>query len=74
MRYVKARAEQDDRDFAYRIYLTSALQLLAGNPALTGGKVLTMSFADLIAPQAAQVAEDNRTTDEIVNDIFSRIV
>lgn len=56
MRYVKAQVEQEVQEYAYRIYVTDALKGLIGH---------TERYYDWIKPQKT----DNRTADEIINDI-----
>lgn len=63
MRYVGARLDTENRDEAYRIYVTKSLQLFPQN------KYLTASYEDAINPSKSV---DNRTGDEIVADIISR--
>lgn len=54
MRYAIARYSSFERDYAYRIYVTDAVKLLAG---------LNIRYADLFKP--AEV----RTADEIIGNI-----
>lgn len=54
MRYVKARFNQLQRDWAYRIYVTDGLKHLAG---------LNIRYADIFAP------EEKRTAEEIIDGV-----
>lgn len=58
MRYVVARFNQNQRDWAYRIYVTDALKYLAS---------LNMRYADLFAP------EETRAADEIIGGIKDKL-
>lgn len=62
MRYVEARIEQENRDEAYRIYVTKSLQLAPQN------KFINVSYNDLLKPKKI----DTRSGDEIALDIFER--
>lgn len=62
MRYVEARAEEDDRELTYRIYVSRSLQLIPQN------KYLKKDFYEYLNPKA----EDNRSGNEIVSDIMLR--
>ena len=62
MRYVEARAEEDDRELTYRIFITRSLQLIPQN------KYLKKDFYEYLNP----VVEDNRSGNEIVLDIMHR--
>jgi len=62
MRYVEARAEEDDRELTYRIFITRSLQLIPQN------KYLKKDFYEYLNP----VVEDNRSGDEIALDIMHR--
>lgn len=63
MRYVQARYEQEQRELAYRIFVTESLRLAPQN------KYLTMKYMEMIKPQAI----DNRTGDEVAIDVIERI-
>ena len=58
MRYVLARLAQQQRDWAYRIYVTDSLKYLAG---------LNIRYADLFVP------EETRTADEIIDGIRDKL-
>ncbi len=60
MRYVEARVEENNRDEAYRIFVTRSLQLIPQS------KYLTTDFNDIIHPDE----KDNRTADEIASDVI----
>ena len=58
MRYVIARCNQHQRDWAYRIYVTDGLKYLAG---------LNIRYADLFTPK------ETRTADEIIGGIKDKL-
>lgn len=62
MRYVEARIEQENREEAYRIYVTKSLQLAPQH------QCLRLSYLDFLKPQKI----DKRTGDEIAADIMKR--
>ena len=69
MRYAIARYQSQQRDLAYRIYVTDCLRIISENTAkMGGGSYVTAKFADIINPKHA----DNRTGDEIAADIIKR--
>lgn len=61
MRYVNARFEQEDREFAYRIFVTKSLQLIPQQ------KYLTRNFDDILNKSVL----DKRSGDEIAADIIT---
>jgi hypothetical protein len=66
MRYVTARFEREQRELAYRIYVTDALRSISENTAkFGGGGYIKARYADLINPKP----EDNRTQEEIIAKI-----
>lgn len=60
MRYVEARVEENNRDEAYRIFVTRSLQLIPQS------KYITKDFNDILHPEKV----DNRTADEIASDVI----
>ena len=62
MRYVKALIDKNNREEAYRIYVTKSLQLIPQN------KMLSVSYTDLLKPQV----RETKNGDEIAIDIISR--
>ena len=60
-----SKATQQAKDTAYRVYTTDCLKLIAEN---TGNISLKLRYYDIIQPKKA----DNRTGDEIVEDIIKR--
>lgn len=64
MRYVEARAEEDDREQTYRIYISRSLQLIPQN------KCLVKSYIDYLNFDPASV--DTRSSAEIASDIMLR--
>lgn len=54
----------------YRYYITDALKVIGENTAnIGGGSHLTVRFYELLHP----AAKDDRTGDEIVDDVLSKI-
>ena len=69
MRYAMARYQSQQRDLAYRIYVTDCLRIISENTAKTGGgSYITAKFVDIINPKPV----DNRTGEEIAADIIKR--
>ena len=69
MRYAIARYQSQQRDLAYRIYVTDCLRIISENTAkMGGGSYITAKFADIINPKPA----DNRIGEEIAADIIKR--
>lgn len=62
MRYVKARLEQEQREMAYRLYVTDSLQNIPQQ------KFMTKRFADVIINKP----EDTRTGDEIAAEVIAK--
>ena len=69
MRYAMARYQSQQRDLAYRIYVSDCLRIISENAAkMCGGSYMTAKFADIINPKPV----DNRTGEEIAADIIKR--
>ena len=67
MRYAMARYQSQQRDLAYRIYVTECLRIISENTAkMGGGSYITAKFPDIINPKPV----DNRTGEEIAADII----
>ena len=67
MRYAIARYQSQQRDLAYRIYVTDCLRIISENTAkMVGGSYITAKFEDIINPKPV----DNRTGEEIAADII----
>lgn len=70
MRYVMARYEREQRELAYRIYISDALRTISENTAkFGGGGYMKVRFADIIMPRP----EDDRTSDEIISHIKDKL-
>ena len=70
MRYVMARYEREQRELAYRIYISDALRTISENTAkFGGGGYMKARFADIIMPRP----EDDRTSDEIISHIREKL-
>ena len=69
MRYAIARYQSQQRDLAYRIYVTDCLRIISENTAkMGGGSYITAKFADIINHKPV----DERTGEEIAADIINR--
>lgn len=69
MRYAMARYQSQQRDLAYRIYVTDCLRIISENTAkMGGGSYITAKFADIINTKPV----DNQTGEEIAADIIKR--
>ena len=69
MRYAMARYKSQQRDLAYRIYVTDCLRIISENTAKIGnGSYITAKFPDIINPKPV----DKRTGEEIAADIIKR--
>ena len=69
MRYAVARFNVEQRDMAYRIYLSECARMIANNTArLFGGSGLDIRFSDLIRNKRM----DNRSAKEIAADVIKR--
>ena len=69
MRYAIARYQSQQRDLAYRIYVTDCLRIISENTAkMCGGSYITAKLADIINPKPV----DDRTGEEIAADIINR--
>ena len=69
MRYAMARYQSQQRDLAYRIYVTDCLRIISENTAKMGnGSYITAKFADIINPKPV----DKRTGEEIAADIIKQ--
>ena len=67
MRYAVARYQSQQRDLAYRIYVTDCLRIISENTEkMGGGSYIAAKFVDIINPKPA----DNRTGEEIAADII----
>ena len=69
MRYAMARYQSQQRDLAYRIYVSDCLRIISENTAkICGGSYITAKLADIINPKPV----DDRTGEEIAADIINR--
>ena len=67
MRYAMARYQSQQRDLAYRIYVSECLRMIGENTAkVSSGSYMTAKFEDIINPKPV----DNRTGEEIASDII----
>lgn len=65
-----ACVERDQRELAYRIYVTDALRSISENTAkFGGGGYLRARFADILHPKP----EDTRTHDDVVSHIREKL-
>ena len=64
-----ARLNERAKTEAYRIYVTDALRIAAGNTArYAGGDYIKARYIDVVEPKK----QDNRTCEEITADIVAR--
>ena len=69
MRYAMARYQSQQRDLAYRVYVTDCLRMVTENTAkISGGAYITVKLSDILNPKPV----DNRTGEEIAADIIKR--
>ena len=69
MRYAIARYQSQQRDFAYRIYITDCLRIISENTAkMVCGSYITAKLSDIINPKPVE----KRTGEEIAADIIKR--
>lgn len=69
MRYVITRYQSQQRDLAYRIYVSDCLRIITENTAkFGGGSYMELHFTELINPKP----KDTRSGNEIFEDIVSR--
>lgn len=69
MRYAMARYQSQQRDLAYRIYVSDCLRIISENTAkMFGGSYITAKLADIINPKPVE----KRTGEEIAADIIKR--
>ena len=69
MRYAMARYQSQQRDLAYRIYVTDCLRMVAKNTSIMSqGTYMESRFYDTINPKPV----DNRTGEEIAADIIKQ--
>jgi hypothetical protein len=70
MRYAIARYNENQRELAYRIYVTDCLRITARYTAAFGQVDLDFDrFADRLYPQPV----DNRTADDIIEGIRKKL-
>ena len=70
MRYAIARYQSQQRDLAYRIYVTDCLRIQVECVTAMGGHPLSPDrFADMLDPKPI----DNRTADDIIESIRKKL-
>ena len=70
MRYAIARYQSQQRDLAYRIYVTDVLRIQLECDAQMGGQKLEVGrFADVYYPKPI----DNRTANDIIEGIRKKL-
>ena len=67
MRYAVARYNQNQRDMAYRIYVTDTLRIISQNTAYGGDPYITKRWADIIS-------EDHEEKKVDGNEIAANII
>ena len=69
MRYAIARYQSQQRDLAYRIYVSECLRMISENAASGGGgSYMAVKFEDVLNPKQVE----NRTGEELAADIIKR--
>lgn len=65
---MRARIEQNNRDYAYMIYMTDTAKAITGNTArvASGGQEITKRWIDVVDRKPA----DTRTGDEIALEVI----
>lgn len=70
MRYATARYQSQQRDLAYRIYVSDGIRIISESAAkAAGGTFMSKRFSDLIKPKTT----DTRSGEEIAADVFKRM-
>ena len=70
MRYVISKYKEQQKEMAYRIYVTECFRIMTENTAKqSGGSYINKPFADVIGNSKPK---DERTADEIIADISFR--
>ena len=70
MRYVVSKYKEQQKEMAYRIYVTECFRIMTENTAKqSGGSYINKPFADVIGNSKPK---DERTADEIIADISFR--
>ena len=70
MRYVVSKYKEQQKEMAYRIYVTECLRIMTENTAKqSGGSYINKPFADVIGNNKPK---DERTAEEIIADITKR--
>ena len=70
MRYVVSKYKEQQKEMAYRIYVTECLRVMTENTAKqSGGSYIDKPFADFICNNKPK---DERTADEIIADVIKR--
>ena len=70
LRYVVSKCKEQQKEMAYRIYVTECLRIMTENTAKqSGGSYINKPFADVIGNSKPK---DERTAEEIIADITKR--
>ena len=70
MRYVVSKYKEQQKEMAYRVYVTECLRITTENTAKqSGGSYIDKPFTDFIGNNNPK---DERTADEIIADISFR--
>ena len=73
MRYVTAKLNIEQREKAYRIYVTDALQAISENTSkFAGGTYMKNRFADDAQPGPAKEEEKPKSVDEFYRDFMKK--
>ena len=70
MRYVVSKYKEQQKEMAYRIYVTECFRIMTENTAKqSGGSYIDKPFTDFIGNNKP---EDERTAEEIIADVAKR--
>ena len=70
MRYVVSKYKEQQKEMAYRVYITECLRITTENTAKqSGGSYIDKPFTDFIGNKKPK---DERTAEEIIADVAKR--
>ena len=76
VRYVCSKLEQINKEQAYRFYIANAVQMISENTAraVSGGRYISMSLADLLNPQPVEERDGLDIAKEIAAKVGLEII
>lgn len=71
MRYVIARTKIENREMAYRFYVTDGLKMIAESSAKIagGGSIFNIEYRDVVYPKPVE----DRTSEDVINSIKNKL-